>query len=126
MSKAQEKTARDAWAQVREVPVPLTPPWIKRFFKYEFGLSVLVSGTRNTGNSWVQVQIERKQTGAQFPESLAQLCLDVVYKKHDELREARQKRVPGPFAGNIAARLIALHNDEWRQVFTKILTDKEQ
>ena len=105
------------------VPEELNAPWIKRFFKSKFEIPVRVRTGSGKGR-WLSVWImsDRSQRNLvwdhHFPAELGNRCMQLVYPNHEVLSKQA-------WGGNISAHSIAMHVDEFRQLFQDLIEAKE-
>lgn len=99
-----------------QVPAEITAPWLKRFFKAKFGITVRVrtmTGTRKGKKriSFIDAWIRGDE---RFPAQLGCRCMNVVYEGHASLMAQN-------WGGNITGGSIAMNPHQWQRVLQGLI-----
>lgn len=103
------------------VPTNLTAPWIKRFFKSEFSISVRVRASKR----YLEVWLPAKRVGGvlkyehKFTPELGNLCMRTVYPDSEKLSAQS-------WGGNVNGHSISMTPKQWRSVFGSIIEASDE
>jgi hypothetical protein len=98
------------------IPETITAPWLKRFFKAKFGITIRVrtmAGVQGGKKhiSFIEVWIPGEQ---RFPAEFGNRCMRAVYPHSETLREQN-------WGGNISGGMIAMSPGQWRLVLRTLI-----